>query len=43
MTSNVLRGRFAEVRGEIDWYESYLGRKVAFSTGTTDSTSMKRR
>lgn len=32
---NVLRGRFAEVRGEIDWYEGYLGRKVALATGTS--------
>jgi hypothetical protein len=32
---NVLRGRFAEVRGEIDWYEGYLGRKVALATRTS--------
>jgi hypothetical protein len=31
---NVLRGRFAEVRGEIDWYDDYLGRQLRLATGT---------
>lgn len=30
----VLRARFAEVAGEVDWVERYLGRSVTLSTGT---------
>ncbi len=29
-----LREKFAEVRDEIDWFESYLGRQVKLATGT---------
>jgi hypothetical protein len=29
----VLRGRFAEVRDEIDWYDDYLGRSVRLTAG----------
>jgi tagaturonate epimerase len=30
---DILRGRFAEVRDEIDWYDHYLGRQVPLVTG----------
>jgi hypothetical protein len=29
----VLRGRFSEIRGEIEWYDDYLGRRVPLATG----------
>jgi hypothetical protein len=32
---DVLKGRFAEVRDEIDWFDKYRGREVKLSTGTT--------
>jgi tagaturonate epimerase len=31
----VLRDRFANVRGQIDWFDKYLGRKLRLSTGAT--------
>src|SRR4051794_5392955 len=30
-----LRAKFAAVAGEIDWFESYLGKSVGLATGTT--------
>jgi hypothetical protein len=33
--ADVLKGRFAEVRGEIDWFDKYNGREVKLTTGTT--------
>jgi hypothetical protein len=32
---DVLQGRFAEVRDEIDWFDKYRGRQIKLSTGTT--------
>ena len=32
---DVLEGRFAEVRDEIDWFDKYNGKQVKLSTGTT--------
>ncbi len=31
----MLKGRFAEVRGEIDWFDKYNGKNVKLATGTT--------
>jgi len=33
--ADVLKGRFAEVRDEIDWFDKYNGREVKLATGTT--------
>ena len=33
--ADVLKGRFAEVRDEIDWFDKYLGKSVKLATGTT--------
>ena len=33
--ADVLKGRFAEVRGEIDWFDKYRGKQVKLATGTT--------
>lgn len=30
-----LRARFAEIAGEIDWFETYRGRSIPLATGTT--------
>lgn len=32
--ADVLKGRFAEVRDEIDWFDKYRGKSVKLSTGT---------
>jgi hypothetical protein len=32
--ADVLKGRFAEVRGEIDWFDKYNGKQVKLATGT---------
>lgn len=32
--ADVLKGRFAEVRDEIDWFDKYRGKNVKLSTGT---------
>lgn len=32
--ADVLQGRFAEVRGEIDWFDKYRGKTVQLTTGT---------
>jgi tagaturonate epimerase len=31
---DVLRGRFAEVRDEVDWYDNYLGRQISLASGS---------
>jgi hypothetical protein len=33
--ADVLQGRFAEVRGEIDWFDKYNGKNIKLATGTT--------
>lgn len=33
--ADVLKGRFAEVRDEIDWFDTYNGKQVKLTTGTT--------
>jgi hypothetical protein len=33
--AEVLKGRFAEVRDEIDWFDNYNGKKIKLATGTT--------
>jgi tagaturonate epimerase len=33
--ADVLKGRFAEVRDEIDWFDKYNGKSVKLATGTT--------
>jgi len=32
--ADVLQGRFAEVRGEIDWFDKYRGKTIKLATGT---------
>jgi tagaturonate epimerase len=33
--ADVLKGRFAEVRDEIDWFDKYRGKQMKLATGTT--------